>query len=286
MRIAVLAAAVMGALGPLAAPAGASGLDSEHLFGLTEGSDIGSAGEREVELEAALRTGKGGGTYRVFSQVTALKLTLTDSFRVSPVVGIDRHNIGGVPGLFDRNQWAFSEVAFEMKYRALDRQSAPFGLTFAAVPSFSRIDGNSGARTESYAVFFAALADKELIANRLLAAFNAVFATGAGKTHMTGVWQHDSALAVSAALSGRLSDRVFVSGELRYERVFDGMGLDRFAGHGWFAGPAIYIRLSEHAWVSALWNRQIAGRAAGETGSLDLTNFERNLFKARLGIAF
>ena len=55
------------------------------------------------------------------------------------------------------------------------------------------------------------------------------------------------------------------------------MGLDRFAGHGWFVGPAIYVRLSEQAWISVLWNTQVAGRAAGEVGSLDLANFERHL---------
>jgi hypothetical protein len=38
--------------------------------------------------------------------------------------------------------------------------------------------------------------------------------------------------------------------------------------------------------MSMLWNTQVAGRAAGEVGSLDLANFERHLFKARLGIAF
>lgn len=83
-----------------------------------------------------------------------------------------------------------------------------------------------------------------------------------------------------------MSERVFVSGELRYERAYDGMGLDWFAGHGLFAGPAIYIKLSEQAWMSALWNAQIAGRASCEAGSLDLTNFERHLVKMRLGIAF
>ena len=269
-----------------AGPAMASSLDSEHLFGLTEGSDIGSAGERELELEGAFRTGKRGDAYRVFSQASALKLTLTDSFRVSPLVAIDRHSIRGIPGLTDMNQWAISEVAFEMKYRALDRQNAPFGLTFALTPAWGHVDEASGERTRSYGVSAVALADKELIANRLLAAFNAGFATGAARVRATGVWEHDSAVFASAALSGRVSERVFLSGEFRYERAYDGMGLDRFAGHGLFAGPAIYVRLSEQAWLSALWNAQIAGKAAGEAGSLDLANFERHLFKMRLGIAF
>ena len=212
------------------------------MFGLTEGSDIGAAGEREIELEAAARFGKSSGTYRVLSQATALKLTLTDSFRVAPLVAIDRHSIRGVPGMDDRNQWALSEVAFEMKYRALDRQSAPFGLTFGMTPAWGHVDEANGERVKSFDISATALADKELIANRLFAAFNVAFATGVARVRATGVWEHDSALAASAALSGRLSERVFVSGELRYERTYDGMGLDWFAGHGLFAGPAIYIK--------------------------------------------
>lgn len=284
MRIIILAA--VAALLTPSTPLLASSLDSEHLFGLTEGSDIGTKGERELELEAAVRTGKNGGAYRVLSQASALKLTLTDSFRVSPLIAFDRHNIRGVPGLDDRNNWALSEVAFEMKYRALDRQSAPFGLTFAMTPAVANVDETAGERVRGYGVSAAALADKELIADRLLAAFNVGFATGATRVRATGVWEHDSALAASAALSGRLTDRLFLSGELRYERVYDGMGLDRFAGHGLFAGPALYLRISDTMWMSALWNAQIAGRASGEGGSLDLTNFERHLVKMRLGIQF
>src|SRR5262245_50365318 len=129
-------ASLVALLACLASPALGSGIDSEHLFGLTEGSDIGTKGEREVELEFGGRFGKNGGTYRVFSQATALKLTLTDSFRVAPFIGGDFHHIRGVPGLADQNQAAFAGGGFEMKYRALDRQSAPVGLTFAAVPSW------------------------------------------------------------------------------------------------------------------------------------------------------
>jgi hypothetical protein len=268
----------------LAGPALA--LDSEHLFGLTEGSDIGSKGERELELEAAARAGKRGGAYRVLSQATALKLTLNDSFRIAPIVAFDHHRVRGVPGLDDRNQLALSEFAFEMKYRALDRTNAPLGLTFGAMPSWGRVDEMSGERTDSYGIGVVALADKELIAERLFAAVNVVYAAAASRARATGAWEHDSTLAVSAAISGRLSERVFLGGEIRYERAHDGMGLDRFAGHGLFAGPAIYAYLSETVWASVVWNAQMSGRAAGDTGALDLTNFERHLVKFRLGIQF
>ena len=75
-------------------------------------------------------------------------------------------------------------------------------------------------------------------------------------------------------------------GEVRYERAYDGLALNRFAGEAWFAGPALYLRLTDTAWMSALWNAQFAGHAAGDPRSLDLTNFERHLVKVRVGIQF
>jgi hypothetical protein len=128
--------------------------------------------------------------------------------------------------------------------------------------------------------------DRELITGRLLGAFNLAYATGASRIHATGIWEHDSTLAMSGALSGKVVEGVFVGGEVRYERAYEGMGLDRLAGYGVFIGPSLYARLSDKAWLSAVWNAQVAGRAKDDPGSLDLTNFERHLVKVRLGIQF
>src|SRR4051794_11144752 len=42
-------------------------VDTEHIFGFTEGSDIGDAGEREVEAQSFLRFGKQSGVYNASS---------------------------------------------------------------------------------------------------------------------------------------------------------------------------------------------------------------------------
>lgn len=264
----------------------AEGIDSEHLFGLTEGTDIGAKGERELELELEGRFGKRSGTYRVISQASALKLTLTDSFRVAPAVAVDHHSIRGVPGLDDRNNLSLAGFAFEMKYRALDRQAAPFGLTVGVTPFWGRTDETSGERANAYGVNALVMADRELIANRLFAAFNIGIATGASQSRVTRDWEHDSVFSASAALSGRISERVFLGGEVRYERAHDGMAFDRFAGHGLFIGPSLYARITEAIWISLVWSAQVAGHAAGDGRAFDLTNFERHLVKGRIGIAF
>jgi len=64
------------------------------------------------------------------------------------------------------------------------------------------------------------------------------------------------------------------------------LGLNTFTGHAVFVGPTFYARLSEQVWIAAAWSFQIAGSAADETGQLDLTNFERQEFKVRVGCGF
>ena len=54
--IAALAIALFGSVTPSRAAGGKSGaesagVDTEHLFGFTEGTDIGAAGEKELELD-------------------------------------------------------------------------------------------------------------------------------------------------------------------------------------------------------------------------------------------
>src|SRR5262249_54794287 len=77
--------------------AAASEIDSEHIFGITEGSDIGEKGEKEAESETLGRFTKRGGFYAATSTALALRYTLSDNFRVAPTLVLGSHNISGVP---------------------------------------------------------------------------------------------------------------------------------------------------------------------------------------------
>ena len=79
---------------------------------------------------------------------------------------------------------------------------------------------------------------------------------------------------------------IFVGGEARYLRKYDGLGLDTFAGQGFFVGPTIYFKLSERAWIAAAWSAQVAGQATTSAGSLDLVNFERRQARLLFGVNF
>ena len=68
-------------------------------------------------------------------------------------------------------------------------------------------------------------------------------------------------------------------------RAYGSLGLDGFFGQALFAGPTLYLKLSQRMALSAAWNAQLTGR--GATGSsLDLTHFERQQAKLRINFNF
>ncbi len=282
--------AVLALIGAVSLPgqnlARAADTDTEHLFGFTEGSDIGEKGEKEGEFGVFGRLSKRGGSYAAFTQSAELKMTLTDNFRVAPGVYFTQHSINNVTGIRSYSGAGVEGFSFEMKYRVLDREKAPFGLTFALIPSWSRIDDVTGARANSFSTGFLVSADKELIDNKLYGALNVTYDPGVSKTPGLPNWQRSSEMGVSTALSFRLAARFFIGAEVRYARAYDGLFLNRATGHGLFLGPTFYARLSEKVWIAGVWNFQVAGKAFNTPGRLDLENFHRHEARLRLGISF
>ena len=109
----------------------AEGIDTEHLFGFVIGTDVGSAGEREFQSQTSGRFSKSGGTYRAINHELEFELVPTDNFRVEIGGAFASYDINGVAGLEDRRQLAWQGVSADFRYRFLDRDAAPFGLTFA-----------------------------------------------------------------------------------------------------------------------------------------------------------
>src|SRR5215813_8285660 len=98
LRPTIIAAGVIAVLGTSSAEA-KDRVDSEHLFGFTEGSDIGSKGEREFKNESTLRAGKAAGSFAASTSEAELKYALTDSFRISAAATLAYFDVNGVPGL-------------------------------------------------------------------------------------------------------------------------------------------------------------------------------------------
>jgi hypothetical protein len=154
-------------------------LETTHLFGFTLGSDVNDVGEIEGEVETIGRFTKRDGAYAALSNAAAIKFIPFQDFSIEPGIGLAYHDITGVPGFDDRVQWAYEATLLELRYRALNRKSAPFGLTFGMDPHWVRVDETSGEPIDRYGVDLLMIADRELIEDRMFGAFNLVYPSDA-----------------------------------------------------------------------------------------------------------
>ncbi|HEX8165134.1 MAG TPA: hypothetical protein VF601_05020 [Beijerinckiaceae bacterium] len=296
-------------------------VETENLFGFTAGSDTGEAGSRELSHETIAAVGKRVGSYRGIGQKLELGVGATDNLSISFSLLGDYHRIRNVPGFDDiGGRYAFNGFGSEVRWRFLDRKTAPFGLTLQLEPSVSRIDEASGQSGRKLGSENKLIFDRELVPNTLFAAVNILYDVDRMKERRSlFVTERSANAGVGAALSWRVVDDLFLGAEARYLRAYEGFGLEKLQGQALYAGPTLYARVLSKGWISAAWNVQVAGREAvdragranavaeynegveaavaagdplppfpdlGRRGRLDLRNFERHQIKLKAGFEF
>jgi hypothetical protein len=263
----------------------AEGIDTEHIFGFMIGADVGDVGEREFQSQTTGRFGRNGGTYRTLGQELEVELVPFRNFRIEVGADFAAHDISGVPGLEDRRQLALQGGTLDLRYKLLDRDSAPFGLTFGVESGFSRIDDTSAAAVRNFATQFTVALDRELIPN-LIAAVNLSYQSEWTRFFATGAAEQESTIGAAFGLMAQLRPGILVGGEARYFRKYEGIGLEEFAGQAFYVGPTAYFQLSERSRVTATWSVQAWGRPTGSNAALDLVNFERHQARLVFGVNF
>jgi hypothetical protein len=135
------------------------------------------------------------------------------------------HNISGVTGLDDRRQEAFQGLALDLRYRLLDRNHAPFGLTMEVEPHWGRVDESSGEPLDQYSVSLSILMDKELVPDRIVAAFNFVYAPQTTRLRVAGDWERETTLGFGTAIMSQIQPGVLIGADARYLRRYDSLGV-------------------------------------------------------------
>jgi hypothetical protein len=261
-------------------------IDTEHLFGFTIGSDVGEVGEREAESSVTGRFGKQTGTYNAASGTLSMETVPIANLRTEVTGEVIGYGISGVGGLANQEYGAFGGLSADIRYRFLDRATAPFGFAVGAEPRWGRADDVTGQPANQYGVDFVAAADWEPIRDRVVAAFNLLYQPETTRLKWSGSWSQQSTAGVAFGAMVQIRPGLFAGGETRYLRAYDGIGLDTFAGQGFFIGPTIYMQLPKKAWIVLAWSAQVAGQAAVSMGSLDLVNFERRQARILFGVNF
>lgn len=263
-----------------------SEVDTQFIFGFTKGADVGELGEKEIEHESIGLLGKHDGSYAAISDALRAEFTPVANFRFEIGIPVTFHSIAGVTGLEDLHQAAFDGLVMEFRYRLLDREHAPFGLTVGAEPHLRRVDETSGQSVDNYGSEFTVAMDKDLIKNRVFGALNFVYDPEVTRFLATGASQREATLGVFTSVTTQVQPGIFIGAEARYLRKYEGLGAEQFAGEALFLGPTMFARLSKALTLSGSWGIQAAGHAVGEPESLDLTNFTRQQVLFRLEYNF
>jgi hypothetical protein len=262
------------------------GIDTEHIYGFMIGTDVGDRGEREFQSETTGRFSKDGGSYQAYGQQLELEFVPITNFRVEVGTTLAAHNIDSVPGFDDRNQLGWQGASLDLRYRFLDRDTAPFGLTLAVETHGDRIDEITAGRVSSVGTEVTLAVERDLIPHMAIATLNLSYQPE--WTHFAGALaeEQEGTLGVAFGVMAQLRPGFLLGGEARYFRKYDGIGLGELSGQAFFVGPTAYFQLSETARLTASWSVQAWGHAAGMSGALDLVNFERHQARLVFGVNF
>ncbi len=264
----------------------AEGIDTEHIFGFVIGTDVGTSGEREFQSQTTGRFSKTGDKYRAINQELELEFVPTNNFRIEVGSAFAAHDINGIAGFEDRRQLTWQGISLDLRYKFLDRDAAPFGLTFALETHADRIDDMTTALARRYSTELTLALDRELIPNRVVAAFNLFYEPEWTRFTGTGLAEQESTAGAAVAAMAQIRPGFLIGGEVRYLMKYEGIGLEEFAGQALFVGPTAYLQLSERSRLTIAWSAQAWGRAAGSAAALDLVNFERHQARLIFGVNF
>ena len=107
-------------------------IETEHLFGFTIGSDVGDVGERELEGSATGRFGKRDGTYRATASTMSVEFVPMANLRTELTGAVVAYDVAGLSGITDQRYAAFGGLSADIRYRLVDRATAPFGFAIGA----------------------------------------------------------------------------------------------------------------------------------------------------------
>lgn len=258
-----------------------SEIETKYLFGFLDGADIGLEGEKSVELETNTNFRRRQGRYFALEQEVAFEHVLTQNFAYEFAVHGTAHRIKDDETLGDKSIVRWSGLSTKLRYLVLGRgPESPVGLTFSVEPEWSRVDGSQGTATRSFGAAFKAVADTELIANRVYAAMNLTYAPEWEKAVGDLQWQRSTTFSAGVAVTARFTPQVAVGAAAEYFLAYDSLGFGAFQGRSVYVGPTLHVQLTRKTMISAAFSTQVAGHALADDRRLDLANFSRN--RARL----
>lgn len=258
------------------------------IFGFSSPSGLGNAGDLAFANENDGRLQKRDGRFTAVDQKFELGYTISPDWWIAGSVFAGPHHARNVTGLTDVSVFAFEGLSFEIAHRVISRNASnPFAVTLAVEPRWGRLDGATNLRSDYYNAAFKVFADSVLVPERLFWAANVVWTPQRAQgVADRSIWLTTSTTFASTALAVQFSPQLFVGAEARHLASYDkGLMGDRL-GYAAYVGPTLLWKITDKIVFNATWQPQVAGRSISNPElRLDLDNYERTQFRAKLSVA-
>ena len=275
------------------------GVETEDLFGFTEGASTDEAGESEISITTVLGAGRRGIDdegdepsapidYTGVEAELEVEHALTDRLKVGADLAFTYYDTR-FEDEFDNQRFDFGGLSAEMKFALLKADDAlPVNVAITVEGEWERSSEESGDQLDGFGLSVGLLGDATLVPDRLFVAANLVLSTETGEPEEAGeAWEKESGIDLSLALSYQVAPRVFIGTEARLSNAFEGGFADYHQGYAVFAGPTAYVGIGERGFIKAAWSNQLFGHSDDDAGkSLDLVDFTQNVFRIGGGVSF
>ena len=270
-------------------------VDTEHLFGFTEGADAGEKGEQEVLTDTITRfskrrDGPGPSTYRVFDTRIAYQYNPIDKFSIELSAFGSMRQVRNIADLDNKSFGTFDGFSLEFKYQFLKGSAEqPLGLAIELRPRFSRVLPIEGNGANIFDMESVLQLDVQIVPNKIWYGSNISFEPAAGRQRGSGQGYRSSTFLWSNAVVGQFTENTFLGPEIRYLRGYNGIFLNQLESEALFLGPVLYHRFTDKisltvAYAGQVWGRDTEPTLAGR--ALGLNQFERHNARVKFRIEF
>lgn len=280
-------------------------ISSHYLFGFTYGTDIETEGKGELLSITRMDSGKRGpltptvdpdevrklaqgSSYQAIQETVEFEHTLTDRLQYALGVIGANHNIRGVQGFEDANSTALRGLLGELRCIVLRRGvDAPVGVALHVEPRWGHVSGITGRAETSVESDNRLMIDAALIPNKLFAAVNIIHQPQILREVGESKWFRRSYFGAFGGLSYFVNPKIAIGGGLQYLQSYsNGFWLNKFEGDALYAGPQLYVRLTDRLFFTGSFSTQVAGHSIVDPRPLDLVNFARHSARIQFGGEF
>jgi hypothetical protein len=272
-----------------AAEADAPQVPGDDIFGFSNTTDPGNKGDLQYFNENDGRAGKRDGSYGALNSKFAIGYTFADNWWVGGALFSAYNQASNVTGIANVDHLRFDGASVELLHRIIERSASnPFAMTLSVEPRWSLNDGVTGLPSQAYQSTFKIFMDAPVLADTIYWGGNIQYTIQTAQDPIN-IGQHlaSSQLMLSSALTWQAGSNFFFGGEARFFTLSDNYTLSHEVGRALYIGPAALWKATDKIAFNVTYQPQVYGRSSTSPNqSLDLDNFERAQFRAKLNVNF